>query len=175
MDSISVNVNVTESVYIAVDNGTLNPTTFRQQKSSEAGYGTVGSTTTTIDRLYYNSLTLGKSETVGIDLTSLPTEPGGVGSGGAVVTLTGLSVIIVANGDSTITGSGLRIGDSAGTNMAKMMFGSVSTTFDLPKDPGIFVWGGDVGVPRGGNSIKFTNLDSSNSITFTVKITGRSA
>lgn len=175
MDSISVNTNVTESVYIAVDNGTLNPTTFRQLKSSEAGYGTVGSTTTTIDRLYYNSITLGKSETISIDLTSLPTEPGGVGSGGAVVTLNGLSVVIVPSGDTTITGSGLRIGDSSGANMAKMMFGSVSTTFDIPKDPGIFVWGGDVGVARGGDSIKFTNLDSSESITFTVKITGRSA
>lgn len=175
MDSISVTTDVTESVYIAVDNGTLNPTTFRQLKTVDAGYGTVGSTTATIDRLYYNSLTLGKSETVGIDLTSLPTEPGGVGPGGAVVTLNGLSVVIVANGDSTITGSGLRIGDSSGTNMAQMMFGSVSTTLDIPKDPGVFVWAGDVGVARGGNSIKFTNLDSSNSITFTVKITGRSA
>lgn len=174
MDSISVTTNVTESVYIAVDNGTLNPTTFRQMKTAEAGYGTVGSATATIDRLYYNSITLGKSETIGIDLTSLPTEPGGVGSGGAVTTINGLSVVIGPSGDTTITGSGLRIGDSSGTNMAKMMFGSVSTTFDIPKDPGLFNWAGDVGCARGGNSIKFTNLDSSNSITFTVKITGRS-
>lgn len=174
MDSVSVNTNISQSVHIKDDNGTLNPTYFSQLREDSSGYGTVGSSTGQIDRLYYASHTLDKSGTVGINLTSLPTEPGGVGSGGAIATVTLLHVKIFPNSDTTITASGLTMGDTAGTDMAKLMFNNVSTTFNIPKDPGLFSWGGDVGVARGGNSIKFTNQDSSNTITFTVLIAGRS-
>lgn len=174
MDSVSVNTSITQSIAISVDNGVLNPTSFRQLSTDDAGYNTVGSATGTIDRLYYASHTLDKSATVGINLTSLPDEPGGVGSTGSLATLTILNIKIEPNEGTTITASGLRIGDSSGTNMAKLMFGSVSTTFDIPKTPGIFAWAGDAGVARGGNSIKFTNLDSANTITFTTLIVGRS-
>jgi hypothetical protein len=173
MDSISLTTTITKSVRIAVANGTLNSTTFSQTKEDSAGYGAVGTATGTIDRFYWKEHIVAPSGSVTINLASLPEAPEGA-SAGAVVTLTELHVKISENANSTITASGLRIGDATGVNMAKMMFGSVSTTFDVPKSPGLFSWAGDGGVAVGGNSIKFTNLDSSNTITFTVEIAGRS-
>lgn len=174
MDSVSLTNAISTYVRVQVDNGTLNPTTFTQLREDSAGYGVVGSSTGQIDRLYYAQHTLDKSATVGVNLTSLPTEPGGVGSGGSLATLTLLHIKIEPNEDSTITASGLRLGDTSGTNMAKLMFSDVSVTVNIPSSPGVFSWSGDGGVARGGNSIKLTNLDSSNTITFNLLIVGRS-
>lgn len=175
MDSVSLTVQVAHDIQLSEDNGSLNPTRFAQGRETSAGYGTVGTSAGSIDRIYYDEIVLDKSGSTTIALTSLPIEPAGVGSGGAIATLTELFLELRPNASSTITASGVRLGDATGTGMAKMMFGSVSTTVDVHKTPGVFFWASDTGVARGGDSIKITNLDSSNTVTLNLLLTGRSA
>lgn len=175
MDRIAITTGLTESVRIERDNGLLNPTSFNQYFHDDYGYIKTGTTPGSINRLYYNSITLDKSEHVVIDLGDLPTEPGGIGSGGKISTLNGLSVIVTSNpSDLTITGKGVLLGDSSGGSHTNLMFGSNNVVVTIPRNPGFFVWASDEGVTLTGSKLKITNMDDENKTTVIIKIIGRS-
>lgn len=175
MDSVTINQRVAHRVNLKVDNGDLAASVFDDSHENSFGYSSIGTTSTAIDRIYYDTLVLDKSGTIGINLTSLPVSPPEA-SGGAVVKIVGLYVEPIDNTSGT-NASSLRIGDSSGTNMAKLWWGSVSTTVTVGGADynGHYSHHDATGVAVGGNSIKFTNLDSSNTLTFNVLIIGRSA
>lgn len=176
MDSLSLNITVSHRVNLHVDNGALNPSKFSDYRERSVGTSSIGAGAGAIDRLYLATHTLAPSGSVTINLGAVPTEPAEA-AGGVFAKLVDMHIEMVDNLDGSTNGSGIRFGDAAGTNMAQLWFGSVSTTFTVGSADTDSYWSthDDAGVAVGGNSIKFTNLDSTDTVTFNLLLTGRSS
>lgn len=175
MDSVTLSVDVTTQVRLAKANGTLNPTIQSETTSTSQGYGAVGTSANQINVVWYKAFTLAGAGTLDISLDDASVNPVDT-AGNVLVTMTMFQVRLVENVDLSANSTGISVKGKTGDG-AKLMMLVSEQGFTVPK-LGSLTWESDYGLsPKTATTaktIRFTNLDATNSASVELLITGRS-
>lgn len=174
MDSLTLNVNVQQTVGVSTSNGSiLLPTGFLQQINAGVSYNVLGDESGQIDVLHFQvyEVAAGTSEVINL-LTDIANPSATSGSLDPFTTLTVFSIIMLDNADGSDPASSITVGNAS--SASQLFFGATNHTIKVV-EAGSFAWLGEVGVARGGTNLQIYNNDLSNTATFALLLAGRTS